>query len=116
MSILKLLLILFAVCLLSVGQVLFKLVSNDIVLTRTGIFSSLMSVKLIVAFVVYSFATILWLIALKDIPLQLAYPFVALAFFIVPGMAHFFLGEALSWNTYVGAFIIAIGVIVSASQ
>lgn len=116
MSIMQLLLILFTVFLLSVGQILFKLASSDIVLTRAEILPSLMTYKLIVAFVVYSFATVLWLIALKGVSLRLAYPFAAIAFFIVPTMAHFLLGESLSWSTYIGAFIIAIGVIVSVYQ
>ena len=116
MTFLQLLLILFTVFLLSVGQILFKMASDDIVLTFAGILQSLVSVKLIVAFSVYSIATVLWLIALKGVPLRVAYPFVALAFFIVPVLAHFLLGEALSWNTYVGAGIIALGVTVSACR
>lgn len=74
-----------------------------------------MSPRLAIAFFVYAIATILWLIALKDIPLRVAYPFAALAFFIVPTFAHFLLGELVSWKTYAGAFIILLGVIVSVS-
>lgn len=116
MSIFQLSLILFTVLLLSVGQILFKLASDDIVLNPAGLLPSLLSFKLVVAFTVYSVATILWLIALKDVPLRMAYPFAALAFFIVPTLAHFLLGETLGWNTYVGASIIALGVIVSVSR
>ena len=113
MSIFQLCLVLFTVCLLAVGQILFKLASADIVLTRAGMLPSLFSVKLVVAFAVYSFATVLWLVALKGLPLRVAYPFVALAFFIVPVLAHFLLGEALGWNTFAGAALIAAGVAVS---
>lgn len=113
MSIVQISLILFTVFLLSVGQILFKLASNDINLSSSGLIPSLISARLAIAFIVYSFATVLWLIALKDLPLRVAYPFAALAFFIVPTLAHFLLGETLSWNTYVGAGIIALGVIVS---
>lgn len=116
MPLFQLSLILFTVILLSIGQILFKLASNDVVLTPSGILPSLLSIKLIVAFSVYSIATVLWLIALKDVPLRVAYPFASLAFFIVPTLAHFVLEEPLSWNTYVGAIIIALGVIVSVSR
>jgi drug/metabolite transporter (DMT)-like permease len=116
MSIFQLSLILFTVLLLSVGQILFKLASDDIVLNAAGLLPSLLSFKLVVAFTVYSIATILWLVALKDTPLRVAYPFAALAFFIVPTLAHFLLGEALGWNTYVGAGIIALGVVISTSK
>ncbi len=50
---------------------------------------------------------------IKGVPLRVTYPFVALAYFIVPTLAYFLLGEALSWNTYAGAIIIATGVMVS---
>jgi len=113
MLISQLVLILFTVFLLSVGQILFKLASSDIVLTPAGMLSSFLSLKLIAAFAIYSFATALWLIALKGLPLRVAYPFAALAFFIVPTLAHFLLGESLSWNTYAGAAVIALGVFIS---
>jgi drug/metabolite transporter (DMT)-like permease len=110
MTISRLLLILFAVLLLSAGQILFKLASQDIVLTVSGVLPSLISVKLAIALLVYLIAMLLWMIVLKDISLRIAYPFAALAFFFVPTMAYFVLGEKVSWNTYVGALIIAIGV------
>lgn len=113
MTLFQLLLIISTVFLLSTGQILFKLASDDIVLSFAGIVPSLMSVKLVIAFSVYAIATLLWLISLKGVPLRVAYPFVAMAFFIVPTMAHFLLGEDISWNTYLGAGIIAVGVIVS---
>jgi len=116
MTISRLLLILFTVLLLSAGQILFKLASQDIVLTVSGVLPSLMSFRLAIALFVYLLAMLLWLIVLKDIPLRVAYPFAALAFFFVPTMAYFVFGETVSWNTYVGALIIAIGVIFSVVQ
>lgn len=113
MSLLQLLLILFTVLTLSVGQILFKLAANDIILDPAKLLSSLFNFKLIIAFTVYLFATFLWLLVLKDVPLRIAYPFAALAFFIVPTLAHFLLGEPIGWNTYTGASIIAFGVIIS---
>lgn len=112
----QLVLILFTVFLLSAGQILFKLASADVVLSYSGILPSLFKPKLLIALLVYAVATVLWIIALKDLPLRLAYPFVALAFVIVPTMAHFLLGEPVSWNTYLGAALIAVGVIVSVFQ
>lgn len=112
----RILLILFTVLLLSAGQILFKMAAKDIVLTASGILPSLISIKLAIALFVYFIATLLWLIVLKDTSLRVAYPFAALAFFFVPAMAYFALGETTSWNTYFGAFIIAIGVIFSVVQ
>lgn len=113
MSILQTILIFCTVLLLSIGQILFKLASNDIELNFEKIIPSLLNIKLVIAFVVYSAATILWMIGIKGVPLRLAYPFSALAFFFVPMMAHHILNESIGWNTYVGAVIIALGVFVS---
>ena len=41
-----------------------------------------MSLRLALAVVVYSFATILWIIALRDLPLRAVYPFAALALWV----------------------------------
>jgi len=113
MSLSKIIILLITVLLLSVGQILFKLASNELVLNKYGFIPSLLSFKLLIALTVYGFATVLWLISLKDTPLNLAYPFVALAFFIVPVFSHYLLGESFSSNTFVGALIIAVEVSVS---
>lgn len=113
MTLPQFLLIVLTVTFLSIGQILFKLASEDIILTSTGIFPSLMNLKLLIALAVYAIATLLWLVSLKGVPLRVVYPFAAMAFFIVPTLAHFFLGETIGWNTYVGAAIIAVGVVVS---
>lgn len=116
MTFLQVALILSTVLLLSTGQVLFKLASQDLVLTSTAFLPSLISLKLIAALAIYAIATLLWVVSLKEVPLRVAYSFVGLTFFIVPLLAHFFLGETLSWNTYVGAGIIVLGVMVSVAR
>ena len=113
MSILQILFILLTVAALTIGQILFKLASSTIEFSMARLWSALFNTKLIIALFVYFFATVMWLFALKQIPLSIAYPFVALAFFIVPILAHFFLGENLQWNTLAGAAVIAIGVYIS---
>lgn len=98
---------------LSIGQILFKISASAINLSFSGFINSLLNIKLVIALSVYFIATIMWLLVLKSTPLRVAYPFAALAFFIVPVLAHFLLGENISWNTFVGASLIAIGVWVS---
>lgn len=105
--------IILTVIALSTGQILFKLASSSFDLSPQNLINSVLNVKLIGALTVYFFATVMWLLVLKATPLRVAYPFVALAFVIVPVMAHFLLGESLKWNTFAGAAIIAIGVWVS---
>ena len=47
---------------------------------------------------------------LRHAPLQLAYPFMGLAFLIVPTLAWLFLGEPLHWRTLAGGALILAGV------
>lgn len=108
--------IILTVIALSAGQILFKMAASGFELSTTGFINSLLNIKLIVALIVYFFATILWLLVLKNTPLRVAYPFVALAFFVVPILAHFLLGESINWNTFAGAGLIALGVWVSVYQ
>lgn len=102
---------------LSVGQVLFKLAANDLARADAqagASWAAWLNPKLLLALVVYAGATLCWLLSLKQVPLHLAYPFAALAFVIVPLLAHFWLGEQLKPSTFVGAALILSGVAVSA--
>jgi drug/metabolite transporter (DMT)-like permease len=116
MSLAQLSFIFLTVIALSAGQILFKMAASSLEFSAVGFINNLLNIKLIIALVVYFFATIMWLFVLKDTPLRVAYPFVALAFFIVPVLAHFLLGESINWNTFAGAAFIAIGVWVSVYQ
>jgi undecaprenyl phosphate-alpha-L-ara4N flippase subunit ArnE len=98
---------------LSFGQILFKIAAKDFDFSSNGMLYSIFNLKLLAAFLVYFIATLMWIFVLKTSSLQIAYPFVALAFFIVPILAHFLLGESLRWNNFVGAGFIAVGVWIS---
>lgn len=113
MSIAQLALIILTVVALSTGQILFKLAASSFSLAPENMLASFLNIKLIVALFVYAIATIMWLVVLRSTPLRVAYPFVALAFFLVPVMAHFLLGEELTWKTFAGAAFIGIGVWIS---
>lgn len=116
MSAYQLIFIVLTIIALSVGQILFKLASESFDFSVSGVINSLSNATLIIAFVVYFSATFMWLLVLKSTPLRMAYPFVALAFFIVPILSYFFLGERINWNTFAGAILIAIGVWISVYQ
>ena len=57
--------------------------------------------------------SVLWLLVLRKVPLNLAYPFVALAFIFVPVLGHYLLGEPLRLQSLLGAALIGLGVWVS---
>lgn len=110
----QLLLIVFTVLLLSVGQVLFKYASGKIDIQGKGIFEGLLfNPSFVFAILVYAIATISWLLVLKTTPLSIAYPFAAFSFIMVPIFASIFLGEILQWTTFAGAAVIIIGVYIS---
>ncbi len=98
---------------LSVGQVLFKLAAREIDGTAPLLRQVIYNPYLFAALVVYGVATGLWVALLRQVPLSVAYPFVALAFFFVPLMGHWVLGETLRWQTLAGAAVIFAGVWIS---
>jgi len=106
-------LILLTILGLSIGQVLFKLASEKLIFTPAGLLHAILDPKLICALFVYFVATGMWLYVLKQLPLRVAYPYVALAFVFVPVLAFFVLGEKMHWNTFVGAAFIGAGVWIS---
>ena len=112
MSFSQIMLILLVVVLLSVGQLLFKIAAMDM---KNIDISSLLQPKLILALCVYGFATVLWIAVLRHTPLGLAYPFVGLAFLIVPVLSWFWMDEQISLNTIVGGAVILIGVWIAVS-
>ena len=112
MSFNQIILLLLTVVLLSVGQVLFKLAAMEM---KNIDISSVLQPKLIVALFVYGIATVLWIAALRETPLHIAYPFVGLAFLIVPVLSWFWMNEQISLNTILGGVIILIGVWIAVS-
>lgn len=113
---LQLLTIILSVILLSAGQILFKMAASEMNFTARKILISLINPKFLIALLVYAVATLFWLMSLKEVPLRVAYPFAALAFFIVPTLSHLILGETVTWRTYLGALMISIGVFISISE
>jgi drug/metabolite transporter (DMT)-like permease len=98
---------------LSTGQILFKLAAQNLNGDGSIFMLALKNTHLWIALVVYGISTLFWILLLRQVPLKLAYPFVGCAFFIVPLLAHFFLGESISWHSFFGAILIASGIYVS---
>ena len=78
------LMILGTIVLLSLGQVLFKSASTQLVVQQP---MSWLSLPLLGALVIYAIATLLWLLVLTRVPLSFAFPFYGLAFLLVPVLA-----------------------------
>ena len=67
-----------------------------------------------VAVALYAGATLLWVRILTTVPLSRAYPFVALAFVLVPAAGYMFFGEPITLRYALGTALIVIGVAIAA--
>lgn len=98
---------------ISLGQILFKKAASaitDATQWQHWVFNG----WLVAALVLYGITTLVWIWVLRHAPLHLAYPFMALAFLIVPCLGWLFLGEALRWPTLAGGLLILLGIALAA--
>jgi multidrug transporter EmrE-like cation transporter len=105
---------LFAI-ILSIGQILFKQASGALAggSGPGGVLSLVSSAHFWAAICLYGISTLLWIWLIKDIPLNRAYPFVALAFVLVPVLSRFVLDEELSRAGIAGSAVIVVGIVLS---
>jgi multidrug transporter EmrE-like cation transporter len=101
---------------IAAGQILFKRAATQI--GQTSGLSWLLEVARLptmwAAVALYGAATVLWVRILTTIPLSRAYPFVALAFVLVPAAGYFFFNESINARYALGTALIVIGVAVAA--
>jgi drug/metabolite transporter (DMT)-like permease len=110
MSLTNLALTLACVAGIAVGQIFFKLAARAASGAAAVLPWDFLNPYLFTALAIYAAATFLWVWLLKTLPLNVAYPFVGLAFIIVPLLAAFFLHEPLDWRNLAGGVLIASGV------
>lgn len=113
LSALRIIIALSTVLAMSVGQILLKIAAQGMQNRDLSLSSVLFDKYLVIAFGVYGAAMVLWVALLRNTPLSLAYPILALAFIFVPVLEHLILGEQLRWQTILGATVIAAGVWIS---
>lgn len=109
MSIWRVFAILGCVALISIGQVLFKYsaLRTD---PKAGFWALVYSPYLITAGIIYVGATFLWVVQLRYVPLNRAYPLFAIAFVLVPLLSNWAFGEKLSMPYLLGSALIVMGV------
>lgn len=97
--------------LLACGQMLFKVTATSAppLGSLPGLLSLFTNIWFWLALVLYGLATLLWIFILQQVPLSLAYPFVALGFIIVPMASWFFFKEPLSLSYAAGVVLIIAG-------
>jgi drug/metabolite transporter (DMT)-like permease len=103
------------VTLISIGQLLFKKAAISIPV-ESSLTDWIFNGWLIASLALYALTTIGWVWILRIAPLHLAYPFMGLAFIIVPIIAWVFLGEPLHWKTLTGGLLIMAGVVLASTS
>ena len=101
---------------IAAGQILFKRAAMQIG-SATGTSWVLDVARLPtmwVALALYGAATLLWVRILTTVPLSRAYPFMALAFILVPAAGFVFFHEPITMRYVLGAALIVAGVVVVA--
>jgi drug/metabolite transporter (DMT)-like permease len=113
------LLLIPAILLSTTGELLFKIGMN-----RVGGFefsaSALKAVLprvilnpfIILGFLGFGLGAVFWLAVLSRVPLSIAYPILALSYFVVVVEAWLFLHERVTWKRMLGVAVIVLGVIV----
>jgi len=115
MTLKGLLLVLGCIALIAPGQLLFKSAASQWRVDEGAWMAvrTLASPAFIAAIVIYALATLLWVYALRLVPLTAAFPLYALTFVVVPVVAHLFAGEPLTANVLIGGAVIIAGVAIS---
>ena len=94
---------------ISLGQILFKKAAASIA-DATQWQQWVFNGWLITALALYGITTLVWIWVLRHAPLHIAYPFMALAFLIVPCLGWLFLDEPIHVQTLVGGALILAGI------
>lgn len=95
---------------LKIGVSSVEHVTTDSVLTR--VVAYLLSTQVLLGLVLYAVGAVIWLFALKQIDLSMAYPFVGMSFILVFFLGVMVLGEPFQINRLVGSLIIIAGLLV----
>ena len=93
---------------ISIGNVLFKITANSWKHTG-GILNYPTYIWLALSLIIYSAATLTWILILQKTPLLTVYPFLALTFIFVPILSVILLGEKISWLQFGGFVALILG-------
>ncbi len=114
-----LLLLLPAILFSTTGELLFKIGMNRIggfefspASIRAVLPRILLNPFIWIGFIGFGMGAVFWLAVLSRVPLSIAYPILALSYFVVVVEAWLFLHERVTWKRLVGVGIIVAGVVV----
>lgn len=97
---------------LAVGQILFKY--SALALSESGTFFAFKPAAILgVAMFIYAATSVAWVWLLQKVDLGKIYPFMALAFVLVPLGSHLVFGEQFEYQYYLGVALIIIGIVLA---
>ena len=113
MSNLTVLATLLCVLCIAIGQLLFKKAALALP-AQAQLLDWVFNGWLVASLVLYGITTLGWVWILRHAPLHLAYPFMGLAFLIVPCLEWLFLGNPIKLPTIIGGACILVGISIAA--
>jgi len=98
------------------GQLLFKAAARALPsfaeLGVGGLLTRMFTTPLILGgFGCFFISALLWIVALRSVPLSIAYPLVALSYIIIFTGSYFLFSEPLCWRHWIGAGLIVGGIV-----
>lgn len=110
-------LLIFTPMLIAVGQVFFKISTDQLAEKVDAPYLAIMfQPYFIIGVAIYGAATLLWVYVLKSVQLSYAYSFMALTYIMVPLLAMYFLKETINIRYVIGTAVIIAGVLITNSQ
>lgn len=73
----------------------------------------LLNIWIMLGLCLYALAMIIWIWAIKTVPLHVATPISAITFIMIPLFSSLLLGEELSISTFIGSAFIILGIYLS---
>ncbi len=100
---------------IAAGQILFKRAASQVGsgMSMSWLLDVARLPSMWIAVTLYAAATVLWVRILTTVPLSRAYPFVALAFVLVPAAGYLFFQETITPRYALGTALIIAGVFVA---
>jgi multidrug transporter EmrE-like cation transporter len=101
----------------AVGQLMLRQVARVLTApSQVGLWRWLLSVftspTILAAFVLFAVSALLWIAALRETPLTVAYPMVALSYIIIFVGSYFLFAEPITLTKLLGAVLVVAGIIV----
>jgi drug/metabolite transporter (DMT)-like permease len=103
------------------GQLMFKAAARGLpAFAELGLVRLVLTMfatpMILAGFACFFVSSVLWILALRSVPLSVAYPMVALSYVIIFIGSHYLFAEPLGWRLWLGGLLIVCGIVLIAGQ